>query len=89
MRIDVSMDVFADAIPGLNVFKGDAILSECHVINLNPLAHHHILIGFKRPGFCVPLGERSFALDTQGRNGFGNKAYAHQLLQHTTDYNHP
>ena len=79
MGIDVSMDVFADAIPGLKVFNGDAILGDGHVINLNPFAHHHILIGFKGPGLGMSLGKRSFALDTQGRNGFGNEPFSQQV----------
>ena len=55
------MDKLRFSVPGLEMLKRKIILSDRHMINLDPFADSHILIVLKGPRSGVCLGEVSFS----------------------------
>jgi len=49
VRVDLSVDVFRFALPGLKMFAGDTISSHCHMIDLDAFSQFHCLVIFISP----------------------------------------
>lgn len=83
--INLGLNVFGTPFPGLEVFAGETVATDRHMIDLHPFADLDLFIVLVGPGLGVGFFEVAFSPGSRRRKGYLDQTLGKELFENATD----